>query len=73
MILLKEVEKIADGFPFIITGDFNMLPSSTGYAILTGPDESVPLLKDSYFTSEKKPADQHIHLMDFQINRDRKN
>jgi endonuclease/exonuclease/phosphatase family metal-dependent hydrolase len=54
-ILLKEVGKIAEGFPFIITGDFNMLPTSTGYAILTGPDESVPLLKDSYVISEKRP------------------
>lgn len=54
-ILLKEVNKIAVGFPFIITGDFNMLPTSKGYAILTGPDESVPLLKDSYGISEKKP------------------
>jgi endonuclease/exonuclease/phosphatase family metal-dependent hydrolase len=32
-----------------------MSPSDTGYAILTGPAESVPLLKDSYFISEKKP------------------
>jgi endonuclease/exonuclease/phosphatase family metal-dependent hydrolase len=55
-ILLKEVEKIAGNFPFIVTGDFNMLPYSTGYSILTGPDESVPLLKDSYFVSEKKPT-----------------
>jgi endonuclease/exonuclease/phosphatase family metal-dependent hydrolase len=47
-MLLKEVNKIADGFPFIIAGDFNMSPSSTGYATLTGPNESVPLLKDSY-------------------------
>jgi endonuclease/exonuclease/phosphatase family metal-dependent hydrolase len=54
-ILLKEAEKIAEGFPFIITGDFNMLPTSKGYAILTGPDESVPALKDSYFISERKP------------------
>jgi len=54
-ILLREVNKITDGFPFIITGDFNMLPTSKGYAILTGPDESVPLLKDSYVISEKKP------------------
>jgi endonuclease/exonuclease/phosphatase family metal-dependent hydrolase len=54
-ILLKEVGKIAEGFPFIITGDFNMLPTSTGYAILTGPNESVPALKDSYLISEKKP------------------
>jgi endonuclease/exonuclease/phosphatase family metal-dependent hydrolase len=54
-ILLKEVGKIAEGFPFIITGDFNMLPTSKGYAILTGPDESVPLLKDTYVISEKRP------------------
>jgi len=54
-VLLKEVDKISQGFPFIITGDFNMLPSSSGYAILTGPDESVPSLKDSYFVSVKKP------------------
>jgi len=55
-ILLKEVEKIADGFPFIITGDFNMLPASLGYTILTGPDESVPLMQDSYNISEKRPS-----------------
>jgi endonuclease/exonuclease/phosphatase family metal-dependent hydrolase len=54
-ILLKEVEKISDGSPFIITGDFNMLPTSAGYAILTGPDESVPALSDTYTTTEKKP------------------
>jgi endonuclease/exonuclease/phosphatase family metal-dependent hydrolase len=55
-ILLKTVEKIAEGFPFIVTGDFNLLPYSTAYSILTGPDESVPVLKDSYFVSERKPA-----------------
>lgn len=54
-ILLKEVGEIAEGSHFIITGDFNMLPTSKGYTILTGPDESVPLLKDSYAISEKKP------------------
>ena len=54
-ILLKEVEKTAAGFPFIVTGDFNMLPYSTAYSILTGPNESVPALKDTYFVSEKKP------------------
>lgn len=55
-ILMNEVSKIAEGFPFIITGDFNMLPDSRGYAILTGPDESVPLLKDAYFSSDAKPS-----------------
>jgi len=54
-LLLSKVDSIASGFPFIITGDFNMLPDSKGYAILTGPAESVPLLKDSYAISEKKP------------------
>lgn len=55
-ILLREVGKIAEGFPFIITGDFNMMPASEGYKILTGPDESVPLIKDSFVVSEKKPT-----------------
>ena len=55
-MLLKEVSKIADGFPFIISGDFNLTPTSKGYSILTGPNESVPLLKDSYVISEKGPT-----------------
>ncbi len=54
-ILLNKVDGISGGFPFIITGDFNMLPSSRGYEILTGPSESVPLLKDSFFISDKTP------------------
>lgn len=55
-ILLSNIEKITEGFPFIITGDFNMLPTSTGYKILTGPAESIPLLKDAYSVSEKRPS-----------------
>ena len=55
-VLLKEVNKIAKGYPFIISGDFNMPPTSTGYSILTGPDESVPLFQDSYVITEKKPS-----------------
>lgn len=55
-IILDEVVKIAGSSPFIITGDFNMLPQSTGYGILTGPDESIPVLKDSYLISEQKPS-----------------
>ncbi len=55
-MLLNEVEMIAGEYPFIVSGDFNMLSSSIGYSILTGPFESVPLLKDSYTVSEKKPT-----------------
>ena len=54
-ILLDEVTEIAQGFPFIITGDFNMPPDSRGYKILTGPEASVSLFRDSYFVSEEKP------------------
>jgi len=54
-LLLNKIDTIASGFPFIITGDFNMLPTSKGYAILTGPAESVPLIVDSYEISEKRP------------------
>lgn len=53
-LLLDKVDSIALGFPFIITGDFNMPISSRGYEILTGPHESVPLLSDSYAVSEKR-------------------
>jgi endonuclease/exonuclease/phosphatase family metal-dependent hydrolase len=54
-ILLDKVSEIAQGFPFIITGDFNMLPDSKGYSILTGPDENIALFRDAYFISAKKP------------------
>jgi endonuclease/exonuclease/phosphatase family metal-dependent hydrolase len=55
ILLLNKVDTIASGFPFIITGDFNMLPTSKGYEILTGPAESVPLIRDSHSISEKRP------------------
>jgi endonuclease/exonuclease/phosphatase family metal-dependent hydrolase len=55
-MLLNEIKKIADGFPFIISGDFNMAPTSASYSILAGPYESVPLLKDSYVITEKRPT-----------------
>jgi endonuclease/exonuclease/phosphatase family metal-dependent hydrolase len=54
-LLLFKADSIASGFPFVITGDFNMIPSSKGYSILTGPFESIPLLKDSYDISKKNP------------------
>lgn len=54
-LLLDKVDSIAAEFPFVITGDFNMLHSSKGYDILTGPYESIPLLSDSYAITEKRP------------------
>ena len=33
-----------------------MLPYTTAYSILTGPNESVSALRDTYFISEKKPV-----------------
>jgi endonuclease/exonuclease/phosphatase family metal-dependent hydrolase len=55
-LLLGKVDSLAAGFPFIITGDFNMLHSSKGYSILTDPHESVPLLSDAYAITEKRPV-----------------
>ncbi|MCU0472765.1 MAG: endonuclease/exonuclease/phosphatase family protein [Bacteroidales bacterium] len=55
-LLLGMVDSIAAGFPFVITGDFNMTTDSKGYAILTGPAESVPLLQDSRLISVKNPG-----------------
>lgn len=54
-LLLAKVDSLAAGFPFIITGDLNMLHSSRGYTILTDPYESVPLLSDTYAVTEKRP------------------
>jgi endonuclease/exonuclease/phosphatase family metal-dependent hydrolase len=64
-LLLSEVSKVAGDFPFVVTGDFNMERTSQGYGILTGPDESVPLLKDSYVISQKKPAGPSYTFNDF--------
>jgi endonuclease/exonuclease/phosphatase family metal-dependent hydrolase len=55
-LLLQKVDSIASGFPFIITGDFNQLPDSKGYSVLTGPFESVPLFRDSHSISGKRPG-----------------
>lgn len=54
-LLLDRVDSIAADFPFLVTGDLNMLISSKGYEILTGPYESVPLFTDTYAVSEKRP------------------
>ena len=53
-LLLNKADSISADFPFIITGDFNMIHSSKGYSMLTGPRESVPLLIDTYAVSDKK-------------------
>lgn len=53
--LLAEVARISGDFPFVITGDLNMLPSSIGYSVLTGPAESIPLMKDAFEISGHKP------------------
>lgn len=53
-LLLCKIDTIASGFPFVVTGDFNMPHSSKGYDMLTGPYESVPLLMDSYALAEKR-------------------
>jgi len=55
-LVLNKVDSITSGFPFVITGDFNMRISAKGYQILTGPFESVPLLTDTYAVSEKRPT-----------------
>lgn len=55
-ILLEEAEKIAGASPFVVTGDFNMLPDSRAYAILTEGGRGGALIIDSYILSEAEPA-----------------
>lgn len=54
-IILEEVDKIAGGSPFVITGDFNMLPDSRAYAILTGGETGGAHIMDAYILSETEP------------------
>lgn len=54
-LLMSTVDSIAAGFPFVITGDFNVMPGSEAYSLLTGPAESIPLFKDSKDISEENP------------------
>jgi endonuclease/exonuclease/phosphatase family metal-dependent hydrolase len=54
-LLMSLIDSLSAGFPFIVTGDFNMLHSNRGYSILTDPYESVPLLSDTYAVTEKRP------------------
>jgi len=54
-LLLVKADSIAADFPFIITGDFNQLPTSNCYVKHTAPTESIPLIRDSYIISDDNP------------------
>ena len=54
-ILLEKVKQITGDDDFVITGDFNMEPSSRAYDILTEPGKSTPFLIDAYTISESPP------------------
>jgi endonuclease/exonuclease/phosphatase family metal-dependent hydrolase len=56
-IILEEVKKIAGDSPFILTGDFNMLPESDAYATLTENGREDALIVDSYLISETVPSE----------------
>lgn len=51
-IILDEVQKIAGDSPFVITGDFNMLPGSKAYTTLTGGGRGSVLIIDAYLISK---------------------
>ena len=55
-ILLNEVKRIAGKSRAIITGDFNMVPESRAYAILTENASSRSFLTDSYKITETAPV-----------------
>jgi endonuclease/exonuclease/phosphatase family metal-dependent hydrolase len=55
-ILLRQVEDIAGAMPFVITGDFNMLPDSRAYDRLTEGGNEGSLIVDSYTISENAPS-----------------
>jgi len=55
-IILDQVNAISGSYPFIITGDFNMLPGSRAYSILTGEGRDNVVIIDSYQASTGEPA-----------------
>ncbi|MBN1388399.1 MAG: endonuclease/exonuclease/phosphatase family protein [Bacteroidales bacterium] len=55
-IILEEVKKTAGDSPFVLTGDFNMLPGSQAYTTLTEEGREGALITDSYLISETEPA-----------------
>ncbi|MDT8402634.1 MAG: endonuclease/exonuclease/phosphatase family protein, partial [Bacteroidales bacterium] len=55
-IILREVKKVAGTSPFVITGDFNMLPDSRAYATLTEGGREGALIIDSHTISESEPS-----------------
>lgn len=55
-IILEEVKKITGESPFVLTGDFNMLPESDAYATLTENGRKDALIMDSYLISETIPS-----------------
>jgi endonuclease/exonuclease/phosphatase family metal-dependent hydrolase len=55
-ILLRQVEDIAGDTPFVITGDFNMLPDSRAYDMLTEGGSEESLIIDSYTISGSAPS-----------------
>ena len=55
-IILEEVKKIAGDSPFVLTGDFNMLPESEAYATITEGGKVDALIIDSYLISETEPS-----------------
>lgn len=55
MIIAGAVRNIAgDGF-YVVTGDFNLLPDSKAYGVLTGEGAPYHVLYDTYHLSETEP------------------
>ena len=54
--MLRQVEDIAGDMPFVITGDFNMLPDSRAYDRLTEGGSEGALIIDSHTISESEPS-----------------
>jgi endonuclease/exonuclease/phosphatase family metal-dependent hydrolase len=57
-LLMQRIERVADGQPVILTGDFNCTPNSPPYRVLTGGDPAVQdlHLADACLLSQTPPA-----------------
>ncbi len=53
-LIKRKIQEIAGDAPIVLTGDFNFLPSSEPYRILTDPEEGMHL-NDGYLVSREPP------------------
>ena len=67
MLLLGKIKSIADNVPVIITGDFNMVPGSPPYKLITGNWHNYFSFSDAHKISGFPPSENENTFNDFKV------